>query len=423
MTRRSASLNIFQKTVRLWDTLHPYNAAQAMELAGDFSSDAVATAFNAAVRDLGLGVFVCTGSRYAIETLTHDIEIVRPTIDFAGHMTAEMNRPFPADRSVPFRPFDMTDDGRRIVGLTYQHWVADSLSIRLLMRQWLRWLTGDGGLCPVRLPSAGLLRAFGPSASGWSVIGHTTAALAQTSRMKRMRRMEPKRDTAVAVIARDGENGLIEAVKARAKSVGATVGDVLLAAGAVACDAEGPTRPTTRRPDLSMGTIVDLRARSRKGDENVFGFYLGFTSTPYRAAELRTFDGALARTRRERLTSAARKSAEASQVNLALGYVIGRAIGPTRLSEFYRKRFALSGGLSSVNMSPGWAGAFHPTPLAAYRRVSPTGPMLPLVMTPTTLGPTLQVCCTYRSALIDHDRAGRLMDAYFDTLRDYAERG
>ena len=420
MTRQRASLNIFQKTVRLWDTRHPYNAAQAMELTADFTPSVVASAFNDAVRDLGLGTFVCDGARYTIDPMSDDVDVARPAVGFAEHLTAELNRPFPSERSFPFRPFDLIDNGRRVIGLTYQHWVADSLSIRLLMRQWLRRLTGAGGRCPVRLPDTGLLRAFGPAAAGWSAVGHATAALAQTSRMKRMRRMEPKQDAAVAVLSRDGDAGLIDAVKARSKRVGATVGDVLLTAGAIACDAHGPTHATARRPDLSMGTIVDLRARAGRGGENVFGFFLGFTSTPYHAADLQDFDRALARTRRERRAAAGRKSAEASQLNLAIGYVIGKTIGPKRLSEFYRKRFALSGGLSSVNMTPSWAGPLHPSPLAAYRRVSPTGPMLPLVLTPTTLGDTLQVCCTFRTTLIDAARANRLVDAYFATLKAYA---
>lgn len=420
MTRASAGLNIFQKTQRLWDGSHPYNAAQAMELSGDFAPAFVADAFDLALQDLGLGVFVCDGRTYRVERDMTPIEVARPADGFDAHLGREMNRPFGVDRTEAFRPFDLVDAGRRFVGLTYQHWVADSVSIRMLMRQWLWRLTGGGGPCPVRLPSTGLLGAFGPAVSGWSVMAQTASLLSFKSRMKRMRRVDAKTDSAVGVLLRTGPDGLVDAIKPRAKATGATVGDVFLAAAAAACDAAGPGHATRGRPDLAMGTIVDLRARAASRVPDVFGLYLGFTMTPFAAGELSDFDRLLARTTAARRSNQARRAAEASQLNIAIGYAIGRTLSPAKLREFYRKRFPLSGGLSSVNMTPGWAGLAHPSPLAAYHRVSPTGPMLPLVLTPTTLGETLRVCCTYRTALMGRERADALVDAFFERLTTFA---
>ena len=281
--------NIFQKTQRFWDRIHPYNAAQAMELVGDFPPAAVSDAFNAALADLGLGDFLVDGREYFIAPHGGRVAIDHAGDSFESLLNREMNRPFDAVRSMPFRPFDLTDGGRRIIGLTYQHWVADSVSIRMLMRQWLLRLTGGGGPAPVRLPTGGLLKTFGPGSAGWSVLSQASSLIGFQSRMKMMRRVEAKNDTTVAVLVRDGPSGLIDAIKPRAKAAGATIGDVYLAAAAAACDAIGPGHPTARRPDLAMGTIVDLRARGglRKDnpEANVFGLFLGFTMTPFAAAD------------------------------------------------------------------------------------------------------------------------------------------
>ncbi|MDB5327303.1 MAG: Condensation domain protein [Phycisphaerales bacterium] len=416
--------NIFQKTQRLWDRIHPYNAAQAMELVGDFPPKQVEDAFNAAISDLGLGDFLTDGPTYMIAPHGAPLTVEAFDDTFETLLTREMNRPFDVVRTAPFRPFDLTEAGRRIVGLTYQHWIADSVSIRMLMRQWLLRLTGGGGPAPVKLPTAGLLKTFGPGSAGWSVTAQASSLIGFQSRMKMMRRVESKSDASVAVLVRDGPDGLIDAIKPRAKAAGATVGDVFLAAATAACDAVGPGHPSSRRPDLAMGTIVDLRARGclRKDNPsaNVFGLFLGFTMTPFAAADTATFDRLLSRAVLARRSSLARHAAEASQLNITIGYAIGKWLGPTKLREFYRKRFPLTGGLSSVNMTPGWAGEHHPLPLAAYHRVSPTGPMLPLVLTPTTLGKTLRVCCTYRSALMDAQRASKLTDHFLQTLVRFA---
>ena len=71
---------------------------------------------------------------------------------------------------------------------------------------------------------------------------------------------------------------------------------------------------------------------------------------------------------------------------MVVGLTIGRLLGRDKMVEFYRKRMPLAGGISNVNLNRSWAGEFHPEPLLDYIRVSPTGPLMPLVFTPTTLG-------------------------------------
>ena len=47
-----------------------------------------------------------------------------------GYLSEEINRPFEDPGEPPFRPFIVPTDGGFLFGVVYQHWVADSVSIR-----------------------------------------------------------------------------------------------------------------------------------------------------------------------------------------------------------------------------------------------------------------------------------------------------
>ena len=412
-------LNVFQRTQRLWDTAHPYNAAQLAQLTTSLSADAVQAAFDETIAALRLGLFAVAGGKLRIEP-SAPRSTVTDVAALDDHLTAEMNRPFDAG-ALPLRPFVARDAGGDWVGVVYQHWVADSVAVRFFMKHWVHRLVGSP-LPPeaVTLEAGGLLRRFGPEAGGWSVLSTVAETIGFAATMKRMRRVEPAADQSVRVRTSFASPGLIDALLARARRANATVGDVFLAAAADVCHRFGPGVATKRRPDLALGTIVDLRARHPRLPDSVFGLYLGFLISPFDAASLRSFEDAVARARQLRLAQAARKSAEASQLRMGLGLLLAGRLSPRKRLEFYRKRLPLAGGLSNLNLTPGWVGRLHPNRVTAYHRVSPTGPMMPLVFTPTTLGSTLSLCCTTKTALLDDTAADTIRSAFLDRLRAFA---
>ena len=99
------------------------------------------------------------------------------------------------------------------------------------------------------------------------------------------------------------------------------------------------------------------------------------------------------------------------------GLAVSRLLPREKVVEFYRKRVPLAGGISNVNLNRTWAADFHPTPLLDYIRVSPTGPLMPLVFTPTTLGDHLHFGLTYRPALIPPERACQMAQHFTHRLR------
>ena len=80
----------------------------------------------------------------------------------------------------------------------------------------------------------------------------------------------------------------------------------------------------------------------------------------------------------------------------------------------------MSGGLSNVTLNETWAAQYHPDPLREYLRVSPTGPLVPLVFSTTTLGERLFIAMTYRHSLLSRDRPGQMLDAFIERLAGLA---
>ncbi len=95
---------------------------------------------------------------------------------------------------------------------------------------------------------------------------------------------------------------------------------------------------------------------------------------------------------------------------------IGQMSRPEELYHFYRKELPLAGGISNVDLSNGWMAKYHPSLLLEYVRVSPTGPMTPLVLTTTTLGETFHLGLTHRVGLISKSVAGQIAAGFLARL-------
>ena len=165
-----AKLNVFQRLVRQWDALHPYNAAQFMLLAGAADPARLEGAWRETLCDLGLGRLNSAPGRYRFESVNGDVEmygVARVRSRQAGleaHITSELNRRFAPDE-YPLRPFVIDgEDGSHHVGVVYHHWVADSASIRLLLREWFyrAYDPPRARRAPLRVGAEGYWRAFGP---------------------------------------------------------------------------------------------------------------------------------------------------------------------------------------------------------------------------------------------------------------------
>jgi len=417
----AVSLNVFQRIIRQWEAVHPYNAAQAMHLRGQAGVSAWQHAWDDTLRAMRLGRAIVEDNRltYQPPESSQPIDIVPPHVPLEQHVTVGMNQPF-AEGDIPIRPFICQDDGTYHVGVVYQHWIADSVSIRMLLRQWFARVMDPSAVDPrpPRQPTGGYWRHFGPQRVPWELDQAVLDIVRTFSRFRSVRRISTagSSDFAKRFITRTAPRGIVPALIRYSRSRGVTLNDLFLAAMMEQCVGHLPFRQTPRRQDLALGTIVDLRGSGDDALADVFGLFLGFTHTIVRGTDLSDFERMLRSIHAQSALSKQRYGAAAGTVWLGLSLIFGRRMPGPESYRFFRKHMPLAGGISNVNMNRTWAGKYHPNPLLGYVRASPTGPMIPVAFTPTTLGDDLQAAMTYRSALINPETAGRMLEGILTRL-------
>ena len=386
-------LNLFGRLFRQWRTLHPYNAAQAMRLAAPPPDKAWPAAAAPLLVDAGTAVRV------------------EGTID--AQFTAELNRPF-APAAPPLRAWVTNGgDGQTWAGVTYDHWVADSVGVRLLMRRWAQAAAGRR-MSPLIPDAPGRWRAGEP-------VGDLVRGLHTSGRLRRCRRVGGG-DLSAAYLTHELPPGLCGRLLAAARRRGVRLNDVFTAAAARAVAAHLPAERWDRRADLAVGSIVDTRRHLPAARRELFGLHLGFGQTAFRPTDLADLDRAVLVARRQARLAEHRRLPARGGPLLAGALAAGRVLDRRRLGDFYRKRQPLLAGISNVNLDPTFLAPLHPDPIGGYLRLSPLGPATPIVFAPTTLGGELTLGVTHRPAVLG-GRQADCVAAFVDDLVRFASSG
>jgi hypothetical protein len=434
-------LNAFQSLVRDWEKLHPYNAAQAMRIRGSADSAAVARAWADAIEAAGLGrvaVDPTKGRTFRHETLNgelarYPVRMLPPGSDLGDYISSELNRAFDDPGEPPFRPFVIPlpgdplqprseggSDGTQAtyyLGVVYQHWVADSTAIRLLMKDWFVRLydPAQARRQPMRHARHAYRTLFGPRRGGWQPADIFLNLLRRHWRYRGAKKVQtfgPK-DYPMKVLLRPAPEGLIDRLADYARGRGLKLNDLFLAALAESCNKVVPMQHRRSRQGLAVATIVDLRPHATEDLTDTFGLFLGFTEVVCGPRDLREFDRLVASVATQNRIHRRRGIRQSSLAWLVAAWTARRFLPARKIYHFYRKETPLVGGVSNVNLNCTWAAEYSPQTLLEYIRVSPTGPLVPLVLAVTTLGRQLHLSMTFRPALLSDqaaaDLAGRVL--------------
>lgn len=423
---RAIPMNAFQRMLRGWEEVHPYNAAQVMELRKPVAVEAASAAWAATLEEMQLGRVEAKIISYRHigingEMERYPVRLLPSDTCLETYLAAELNRPFDDAGEPPFRPFLVPKpDGTCHFGLVYQHWIADSVAIRHMLRRWLeRVFVPPQDWRPQRIRHAnigylGLLElAPGPMEPAQTVLSMIRRHL----RYRKARKCKTlgQGDYPVNLIMRDVP-GLIPVITAAARRKSVKVNDLFVAAAMRACDTRIPTQFRKHRTDVAIGSIVDLRPLARGALDDRFGLFLGFAEVIASPRLLATPGRLLSDVARQNQLHRQRGIWPSSVGYLLLAMATRPLVKPQKLYSFFRKETPLIAGLSNVNLARTWVDN-HRDLVASYRRVSPTGPLAPVVFAVTALGDDLQLSITYRDALLTRDQASDLADAFVRELR------
>ena len=432
--RPQVRLNVFQRLIRSWETVHPYNAAQVLKISGQADMGAIDRAWQRALYALGLGPVEAAGgvyrfshgdTRFAVRELPVETHL-------ADHLSLAINEPFDHPNEPPFRPFVISGPDAFHFGVVYQHWVADSISIRLLLREWFLQLDQPSlsGRGRPDLSDDGYWNLFGPRAARRSPVQNVMSLLRSYTAFRTVQKvaLSGAADYPSRVLLKTLPAPFVQNLRSAVRPHSATVGDALQAALAIACHQHMPLQRRPSRRDLAVGSIVDLRPHARRDLSGAFGMYLGFSHVVCRSHHLRDFPRLLQSVSRQNRARQRDGVAQASLAWMLAAWTVHRFGKPSNLYRFYRKEMPLAAGLSNVNLAGAWPDSIGPDDarlsspepsdraILDYLRVSPTGPMAPLVLSATTFGGAMRLAVSYRTSLFNEPQATELTQCVVDCL-------
>jgi NRPS condensation-like uncharacterized protein len=413
-----------------WSELHPYNAVHSYRLRGPARPEALRAAVAGALSAQGLGLAELDSdgrTYFCMSDPSPEIEIVAaphhadPDQTLSRHLTDMINLRFSRPQCRPFH-FSVVPTGpnSHYVNLTYDHWIADSTAARMVFRNVLArycHLDASDDELPIELYDGTYRDAFAeqlrlPHLLGatwrcfWNAVRNRSAWRVAYSSVNQMR---------LGYAFRRLPQGTVDRLVAYARSLGATVHDVILACFARALAANLPKNARCRGP-VALGSIVDTRHAADESLEGFLGTFLSYYVVRKRPEELHDLGDLVRGIASVTAPIKERRRYLDSLVNMQFVGRIWPHLREETKRHFMRKALPLTGGISNVALRGTWLDQECSGIVDEYLRVAPTGPMLPIVISPTTLGDQMTIGMSYRITGFTTDRVGRILDALVDDL-------
>ena len=432
-----AKLSLLQEAMAFWEQAHPYNGGHAIRLSGRADPPALQAAIQRACSRAGVGHLILDrrSTRYHYEPVgAIELREIRASGPLVGSLcagiTQEINRPFGHGPEHPVRWLVVEDAAAdsHFLAAIYRHLAADSVSMRLLLRRVLGEYIG----CP-EPGDARPLNVYPPPAA--SVLRHHhrrlgymrtfLRAAALYFRLRHAHRPRRARDggTGSDFVIADTPEGLLDHLAAACRSRRVTVSEAFLAAlcGAVA----GVTplrRRHPRRRALAFVTFVDVRDEASLDLADCFGMYLGHSTLVVDEPDAQEFGALLAEVSGKMRSERIAKHFLGPEWNYWMALRIGRRLAGRDPLGWYRKVYPIAGGLSSVRLNRSWFGGAGER-ILEWIRFPPSGPVLPLVLAPTTLDGKLHLSLSYRRSALTHPEALELVERLLKRLEGFSSGG
>ena len=292
--------------MRQWTALTPYNAGHVIRVSGAPDLERWRAAFTAVLKTLGL---------------TEPLLIELSTLALDQKIIEELNCPFVPGR-LPLRAFVIADQqDSHLVGVIYDHWFADSPSLRAFMRRVLVHYGGNAENLPPLRVAGDNDDALEHSRFGFRALISCVRDYLRHRRACRIHLRDPL-DFGTGFFSRRFPDGAIDDIRAFAKKHGATVNDVFLATASqtlgkfTAEQRKSEPSPRAKRDRVAIATAVDLKPLFARSPDDVFGFFVGYFTVLHERPEMRPLPELVAATARE--TSASKGAARALEFTWSL---------------------------------------------------------------------------------------------------------
>ena len=416
-------LNAFQAAMLRWRDLHPYNAVHVIRITRELDRGQLAAAIGGELAATGLTGLALDRARHRYEYRGGPPAVELEIIDESGDATAavcieierQLNRAFPATGAiVPFRFFAVPERGAFRLGLAYDHFVAGGDSIVVLLTSVAARYAGDaraadppnldpGTFAPLFLRNAGKVARGLP----W------LARIASSCRRGVRPRYADENDGYARFTRVRLEAPALAKIRSNAKAWGVTFNDLLLAMLFLALAPHVAERQrASRRREIAVASIVNLRAESGFGTREVFGQFLSSIRLSHPVPKGISLTQLAQDIHRETTLVKTKKIYLQTLWAMRVNAIVWGFLNAHRRRRLYAKAYPVLAGLSTLNVNAIWNSSGTDVSPSDYLRAVPTGPLAPLVVAATTCGDTLQLGFTYRRAAFLAEKIDRIADEF-----------
>ncbi|MDK1031248.1 MAG: hypothetical protein QGD94_04515 [Planctomycetia bacterium] len=400
-------LNLFQRTMLLYDEIHPYNAVHVVEVSRRLDAERLRGTIKDALEGRGLTGLRVNRRRKRYGYGGGPAEVELKLLDEAGtaaevlprEVREQINTPFARGEELnPFRFFALAEGESFHLGLVYCHFIAGGISIASLLRDIVQGYV-EGQVPPRRLEL--YPRTF------WKLLGvvlergiqwaiHVPAVMSAFMKSCKAGYRDPA-DMTNGFAQFGIERADFDALRAASRRWGVTLNDVFLAMLLKSLFPYALRR--VRRPsrrDATVGSIVDLRRDLRVGGPEVFGVFLSSFVVSHKVSPGAPLERVAKKIHRQTERIKKDRLYFGTAVEQSLALFLAHFLSLQERGELYRHNYPLWGGITNMNLDAVWklgGVAQH------YLRGVSTGPTCPIVLSFTTLGGRVEVGISHRTTV------------------------
>mgnify|MGYP003593400266 CR=1 FL=1 len=425
-------LNLFQAAMLRWRELAPYNAVHVAELAGPLAGPRLAAAVAAHLAALGVTGFALDlrhrRYEYAGGLQPVEVPVLAGGADAFAVIEREMERhlnlPFPPDGAyVPFRFFAVDAGATFHLGVAYDHFIAGGDSIVALLKGIASRYedTGAAACTAPELYPPAYARLFLRNAGKAYLGQYSLPGMLRRSARAFRPRYPHGDDFTNAFTSFELPAPLNAAVIRAAGAWGLTRNDLLIALLLKALAPEVPDRlQAKRRREIAIASVINIRGEFGTSPDTAFGQFLSsfLVSHPV-PAEVGV--EALARDVHEQTRRVKRRKLYLQTLHLlAWGGLAWRHMTPGQRRQMYAKNYPVWAGVSMLSVASLWRDAPGQAHVLHYLRAISTGPFSPMVIAPASVGDSLHIGVSYRTAAFRREDIDRIVAAFVATARSLA---
>ena len=365
-----------------------------MLVEGEPDADVIESAWQSALRDMGLGRVHVDEEEggYSHEIWSGDppaplVSRHWGSVHLMEYLEAEINRPFLSPPVLPYRAFALQTSKGCYLGVVYQQWVADSVAVRLLMREWFVRVFQPTKARKKLIDLPRIRTANGPE------LGYRPGAIYQAGKLlwdwrklEEQLRTFPAGATPSKVTLADVKVNLpdLDDLMMVTRAEGCTVNDLLIALLAAAMEEE------LRSGDdgdiaLAIATSVDLRPHLPGASDETYGSLLEYLPIICKLPSANRLNLAQEVARQTRALKDPEQIACQMALPRMLMWLAERRHGQSR-TDLMQRHAKIAGSLANVSLNKSWPMLYYPGQLKRYVRVSPPNPVMPLAICTTNTG-------------------------------------